>query len=393
MNFLPKIERVTRDVTVSHFLLMLGYKLFAFYFPLFLLQKGLSAPQVGYAFLLIYLPIALFAPIAGFFNHRVNPSLLMVLGISGYGAYSLGMLFLDVSLIFYAFQVLLGISASLFFVSSRAILMGFHLEKPDRSFGWFYSAPFYTDVLGPAFGAFLIWKFGFTGVFLASFLIYAFNALFTLARLWSFTDPLKDSEKVREIFSHYGIFLNALRQSGSSILLAVSFIALVTGGVYHAFFVVFLKDIGWTQNQILLFGTLSAALFTPLSLYGISKLGKQTSAKSMLQGFTVYSLTSILFGLLGKGLSFVNALVLMLLKDFGSFMANSGRSGKITNSLSSHPEEAGAVDTIFSPLAQSVGFLLAIVLIGKVDYPVMFVMGGVLVLLCTIFAGIAKRGD
>lgn len=136
-----QIEKITRDATISHFFLMFGYKLFSLYFPLFLVAKNFSIPQVGYTHFLIYLPIALFAPIVGFLNHRINPAILSSLGILGYGIYSLGMIIFPNLLTFYLFQVILGISAALFFVSSRAILIGSKLENPDRAFAWFILPP------------------------------------------------------------------------------------------------------------------------------------------------------------------------------------------------------------------------------------------------------------
>jgi MFS family permease len=142
---------------------MFGYKLFSLYFPLFLVAKNFSIPQVGYTHFLIYLPIALSAPIVGFLNHRINPAILASLGIFGYGIYALGMIIFPNLFLFYLFQILLGISAALFFVSSRAILMGSKLENPDRAFAWFYSATSYAEAIAPAVGAFFIWKFNFTG--------------------------------------------------------------------------------------------------------------------------------------------------------------------------------------------------------------------------------------
>src|SRR3990167_5988787 len=92
MAIFPKIEKITRDASISHFLLMFGYRIFSVYFPLFLVAKSFSIPQIGYAHFLIYLPIALFAPLAGFLNHKINPAILMASGILGYGVYSLGMI-------------------------------------------------------------------------------------------------------------------------------------------------------------------------------------------------------------------------------------------------------------------------------------------------------------
>lgn len=119
MSILPKIEKVTRDATISHFFLMFGYKLFSLYFPLFLVARGFSLPEVGYTYLLIYLPIALFAPFVGFLNHKINPAILASVGILGYGVYALGMILIRNPALFYFWQVLLGISAALFFCLSQ----------------------------------------------------------------------------------------------------------------------------------------------------------------------------------------------------------------------------------------------------------------------------------
>jgi len=106
---------IIRDVTAVHFLLMFGYKLFSAYFPLFLASQGMSLPQIGYSYLLIYLPIALFAPLAGFFSRKTNPTLLMMLGIFGYGAYALAMIFGAQTAYFYFLQIGLGIFCFLIF--------------------------------------------------------------------------------------------------------------------------------------------------------------------------------------------------------------------------------------------------------------------------------------
>jgi len=189
---LPKIEKITRDATISHFFLMFGYKLFSLYFPLFLVARGMSLPEVGYTYLLIYLPIALFAPIASFLNHKINPAILASLGILGYSLYALGMILIQNPALFYFWQVLLGISAALFFVSSRAILMGSKLENPDRAFGWFYTAPFYADAFAPAVGALFIWKFNFFGVFVFSLVLQFLTAIFCFTKLKRQTVSLVD---------------------------------------------------------------------------------------------------------------------------------------------------------------------------------------------------------
>ena len=81
MFALPKIEKVTRDATLTHFFLLFGYKTFSLYFPLYLVSRNFSLAEVGYTYLLIYLPIVLFSPLVGFLLYKINPALLASLGI------------------------------------------------------------------------------------------------------------------------------------------------------------------------------------------------------------------------------------------------------------------------------------------------------------------------
>src|SRR3989338_2891007 len=113
-------EKTTRNIALVHFSMMFGYKLFSLYFPLFLVEKNFTLPQVGYSTFLIYLPIALVATFVGFLNYKIN-------------------------------------SAALFFVSTRAILMSSSLENPNRTFAWFYTAPAYAAAIAPVVGALIIW--------------------------------------------------------------------------------------------------------------------------------------------------------------------------------------------------------------------------------------------
>ena len=329
MAFLPKIEKITRDAVITHFLLMFGYKVFSLYFPLFLVIKGFSLPQVGYTYLLIYLPLALSTSIVGFLNHRINPAVLATVGISGYGIYALGMILIENPLLFYLWQVLLGISAALFFVSARSILIGSSLENPDRAFGWFYSAPYYADAFAPAVGAILIWKLDFFGVF-------------------------------------------------------ISFSVLLLAGFYRAFFVLFLKEeLFWSQNFILIFTSVFSLLFLPLSLLIIQHLGRFRSEKNIFQGGIVDGLFSILFGVAIPILSFFSVLIINVGRAMGSLTCSSGRSGLISDKLKEYPEEAGAIDTIFAPLGGALGSFIAGLIIGFLGYGNTFIFGGLFVIIVT----------
>lgn len=384
MSIFPKIEKVTRDATISHFFLMFGYKLFSLYFPLFLVAKNFSIPQVGYTHFLIYLPIALFAPIVGFLNHRINPGVLAAIGIAGYGIYALGMLIFPNLLTFYFFQALLGISAALFFVSSRAILMGSKLENPARAFAWFYSAPSWADAIAPAVGAFFIWKFDFLGVFILSLVLQFFNAIFCFSQLKTQTKQLTETITIKKSSQNYLKVVQIISWKNILPFVSISFFVLLLAGFNNAFFVLFLKELGWSQNQILIFNSILSLVFLPISLWVIKRVAKFPSEINICRGSQITGIFSILLGGLSSILNFCLVFFIMLGKSIGGLMAGSGRSGLLTTKLEKFPEESAAIDTIFSPLATAFGALIGGLLISILGFPLIFIIGGIFIFLAGI---------
>ena len=397
MFLLPKIEKVTRDTTLTLFFLMFGYKLFSLYFPLFLVDIGFSLPEVGYNYLLIYLPIALFAPIVGFFNHKINPAVLSTIGILGYGIYVLGMILISPHTnfgvgLFYFWQVILGISAALFFVSARAILISSPLENYDRAFGWFYSAPFYADAIAPAVGTLFIWKFNFIGVFILSLAIQIFTATFCFSQLKKQgVRPLDKHFSFQKFQQNYRRVLPKIKgptrggYPDVSPLILISFSVLLVSGFYQAFLILFLKDsLLWSQNLILVFISVFSALFLPLSLFLIKQLGQFKSAKNIFRGGLIAGTFSILFGVMTPVLNFFNILLINLGRAAGDLISGAGRSGLISQKLKENPEEAGALDTIFSPLGVALGAGIAGLIIGFLGYQLLFLLGGIFVIVITL---------
>ena len=396
MFSLPKIEKITRDATMAHFFLMFGYKLFSLYFPLFLVAKNFSLFQIGYTNFLIYLPIALFAPLVGFLNHRINPAILTAIGISGYGIYSLGMILSHSLFIFYLFQIVLGVSASLFFVSSRAILMGSKLENPDRAFAWFYSAPSYADAVAPAVGAFFIWQFDFLGVFILSIILQFFNAIFCFRNLRKKTGHLTENIKIKDSGQNYLKVLGSIKGKDFLPLVLVSFLVLILAGFNNTFFVLFLKNLGWSQNQILIFSSLLSFIFFPISIWVIKQVGRLKSETNISRGAQITGIFSILLGSVANILNFYSVFIIMLGKYVGGLMAGAGRSGIMTTKLRKYPEESAAVDTIFAPLATAFGAIIGGFLISPLGYPLIFILGGILIFGAGFFCrkcGVVKSED
>lgn len=381
MSFIPHFEGTIRNSTISHFLLMLGYKLFSLYFPLFLLAKGLSLQKVGFTYLLIYLPIAIFSPIIGALSRKINPFFLILSGIFGYGLYSLGMLVLPLSWFFYILQIILGISASLFFVGNRVILISLHLNKPSQSFGWFYSASHWASEFAPIIGAGVILLSGFNAVFVLSILIYLVNILFTFFSIpKNFNIQLVSDSSGTSLNHFYHVIKKSLSGNIFPILI-FSLAILILGGFYQSFFLIFLKSIGWSRTEILTYSSLLSFLFVPISLYGIKILSGSSIIKTIIIGGVIFAISSIAIGLTASLLGFVGILVIMEIGEFGSFLSGSSRSGFISKIFSSFPHGAAVLDTIFSPLGVGVGSLVGGLLIGYVGYAGIFISGGVIILL------------
>jgi MFS family permease len=384
MSIIPKIEKITFDASLSHFLLMFGYKLFSLYFPLFLVAQGLSLPQVGYTYLLIYLPIAIFSPVVGFFSHKINPLILAGLGIFGYGFYSLAMILIhpvQFPILFSFFQIFLGISAAMFFVSMRGILMASKLENHNRAFAWFYSSPAYADVIAPVIGALLIWKFGFVGVFAISVMIQFFNGIFCFSQIrkQKFVKTNKNFQ-FKEYNQNYKNVFKTLKQKVILAPIIIGFSVLILAGFYRAFFVLFLKDLGWSQNLILFFVSSLSLLFLPLSLYVIKRVGDKQSEKSIFQGALLTSGFSIALGLFGGFANFFIIFFIKLGQGLSGLMCGSGRSGLLSQKLKKYPEEASAIDTIFSPLGVALGSLISGLIIGFLGFNNLFILGGLFVI-------------
>jgi len=383
MSIFPKIEKITFDATLIHFLLMFGYRMFSVYFPLFLVSRGFSLFQVGYNYLLIYLPIAIFSPLVGFLNHKISPAILAAAGALGYGIYALGMIFTKNLTIFYFFQILLGVSAALFFVSMRTVLISSSLENYDRAFGWFYSAPYYAGAIAPVIGAIFIWRSGFTGVFIFSVVIQILTALYCFFKFSKrVVKPLDEHFNFQKLGQNYGKVFQKIKGREVLFPILISFSVLLAGGFYQGFGILSLKGVlHWSQDMILAIIAVFCFLFSLFSLFLIRRLEKFRSERNIFQGGVVAGFFSILFGVFLPYLNYFYYLLINLFQSAGSLICDSGRSGLVSQKLEEQSEEAGALDTVFSPLGTALGALISGLIIGFLGYQLLFVSGGLLVIL------------
>lgn len=390
-----KIEKphIIRGVTIIHFLLMFGYKLFSLYFPLFLITRNFTLPQVGWTYLLIYLPIALFAPLAGFASKKTHPAAIMTLGILGYAVYGLGMIFITDSGLFYFWQVLLGVSASLFFTASRVMMMSFPMANSERGFSWFYNAPLWADALAPFLGALLILAGGFAAAFVLSVIIQLVAAVYCVAVLLRI--PVAAASKNLS----FGIFFSGWKNGARAVfkgelgfLVLISFSVLFSGG-FFTFFILFLKDVlAWSRESIIFYSAASSAFFVLAYVLLIRRRQLDDPAKNVREGGLIAGIFAIVFGVFAPALNLWSIFTFDFFRGAGSFLCNSGRSALLNCRLRDSPGEAGALDTVFSPLGMALGSAIGGLLIGFVGYRWLFALGGILIIGCVAISGFELDG-
>lgn len=396
----PKIEKITRDVTIVHFLLMFGYKLFSLFYPLFLISMGMTAFKVGWIYLLLYGSIAISALAVNFFIHRFQPSVVASIGILGYGIYSLIMLTTKDPVFFYFAQIVLGISAAFWLVSLKSILIESRPSSFAESFGWFYSAPEYASAAAPAIGALVIWKFGFPGVFVLSFLIQLFNSFYCYFKLKndnsSEINILKSKDparvfRVKDLRNKYSRILSELKNDSLIMRgLAVIFIALISGGVYRAFFVLYLENLSFTESDILKFMAALSILFIPLSLAIIKVIGKFKNMENINIGAGASGFAVFVMGVFGPILGGVHFLIFMVIDGFGGLALGAGKSALFAGKFTKDKEEASTLDSIISQAGIAIGGILGGILISVIGYGYTFAFLGAIVLMFALFNAIIR---
>jgi len=388
ISYLPRIEKTTFDVSLVHFLLMFGYKLFSLFYPLYLASVGISLISIGNIYFLTYSIISVSCFLINFYIHKTNPARVAALGIFGYGIFALMMLLSQDIRIFYAAQVVLGISAAAWLVSLKFILMNAPSENRTSSFGWFYAMPSYATALAPAIGGIIIWKFGFSGVFFASVVIQFTNAIYAYLRLKD-EGPTAQAASERETASPVQLsqikrYKEAfhLLNSKKEVVLMLSFIfaTLILGGIYRAFFVLLLKDLSYTQEEIIGLTSALAFMYVPFSILVIKIMERLHKSKIATGGMLLEGAASVFLGVFYGALSTASIFVLNLLDSMGALALGSGKSAFFAKKLDRFKEEASTIDSIMTTLGPAIGGLIGGLAVAAWGYQETFFIAGTIVL-------------
>ncbi|MBW6441275.1 MFS transporter, partial [Patescibacteria group bacterium] len=334
-SWFPKMEKTTFDVSLVHFLLMFGYKLFSLYYPLFLISNGFSILNVGSIYLLTYSVIAVSSVIINYYIHNLNPSKVASHGIAGYGIFALLMLLGSNIYVFYFAQIVLGISAATWLVSLRLILMRSKTDSKSRSFGWFYSMPHYASAIAPLIGGVVILKFGFVGVFVLSVLIQFANAIYAYKRLNG--NSLSSDKRIphklpgKSLKKNYIKVFRIIKSDGTFVMILMSILTfLILGGIYRAFFVLFMEDLSFSETDIIRFISIISVMYLPLSILLIKIIEKLRNKKIISGGIIIEGIVTIVLGIFASVMNLFGLFVLMMIDSLGAMAFASGKSSYLS---------------------------------------------------------------
>ena len=392
-SWFPKMEKTTFDVSLVHFLLMFGYKLFSLYYPLYLISIGFSVMNIGSIYMLTYFVIAVSSLTISRYIRRFNPSKVASFGIAGYGVFALMMLSAHNIYIFYLAQIILGFSAAAWLVSLRLILMKAKSESKSRSFGWFYSMPHYASVIAPLIGGAIILRFGFTGVFILSLIIQFANAFYAYIKL---NGNVKISSnnidlKNKSPKNNYKKIYNHIKEDGVLMFVLISvFSALILGGIYRAFFVLFLENLSFSQSDIIKFIAIASVAYLPLSVIVIKIIGKLKNKKIISSGIVAEGFVTIVFGMFASVMSLFGLFIVMTVDSLGALAVGSGKSALLSKRLKEYKEEASVIDTILVTLGPALGAFIGGLAISSIGFEKTFLFAGAVVFVFGIISWFIK---
>ncbi len=368
--------------SISHFLVLFGYKMFSLYYPLFLEKKGFNLAVIGSMYMLIYISMAVFSLLVWRIVHR-SPCLvkyIIPIGIVGYAAYSVGMITAKTQLHFYIWQLELGLSAALFYIGVRSVIMGHKSRSYDKEFLYFYSAPFYSNFLAPTVGGLILWAFSFREIFVASLFVYLIAITFAYLK-WNKISI----ERIAKHKTSCGSIFDPLKKEGVNVIfLTVAFLAMFSVGIYRGFFVLLLKnEFGMNKSNIVVWIAVTSFISIPISWKLARFVEKRRSEHNLLVGNCISSVMALAVALCFT----LPALFFIFLIEYAAkLISESGKSGLITRFFK-HDEEGGAVfDTFLTAFGVASGAFIGGMMAGSHGIRTAFLMDSVALCLSLIIA-------
>jgi predicted MFS family arabinose efflux permease len=368
MKHLP--QGIIVSIPLAHFFILFGYKLFSLYFPLFLLEKGFSLLNIGYAYLLIYGSIAIVSPLLRKIFVGRDAVKLMQLAFLGFVFYSLGMIISRSVLEIFVWQVVLGVSSATFHLSSRLIIS--ETRDSTKGFSYFYAMPFIASFLAPLVGGILIVLSGFTEAFIFSISVYLSGIVFlrvTMKRKYIIHSRKRELEYVKKVLKGRWSFVLAFT------------VALVTIGIYRSFFVVFLErvlELG--KPEIVGWMVIGSLLLCLISLK-TSELARRNEKNDIFVGNLVSGVSSVVIALSHSVLVLFPA---FLFENMGRWLSETGKSGFLAKNMKKDEEAAATIDTLLTSFCVALGSLIAGIVSEYIGIRPLFAASGILLIFSAI---------
>ncbi len=358
--------------SISHFLVLFGYKLFSLYYPLFLESRGFDLASIGGMYLLLYGGMGITSPLVRKILIGKNPARFLPVGIAGYALYSIGMIFSTTKLQFYLWQLFLGISAATFYMSARSIIMESRSVSYDRDFAYFYSAPLYSTFLAPLIGGVILWKYDFAHIFMLSIFIYIIAVVFAIREGKGMGKTLRKEAMMAQALTRI------LKVSRNLYILVLAFIALISVGIHRGFFVLFLEnELGFSYEKIIVWIAASSFISIPLSWEIARFVEKRESEKNIAIGNSLSGVMALLIALCYN----VYALFVLYVSEYAAkLISESGKSGFLTKVFKREEESGAMLDTMLTSFGVAVGALVGGMVAHAFGLRTVFLINGAILL-------------
>ncbi len=368
------IKPLSRIVIVpfTHFFILFGYKLFSLFFPLYLLEKGFSLSEIGYAYLLIYGTAAVVSPLLRKVLSGKESRILIQIAFLGYIIYSIGMIFSGSVFEILVFQIILGIAAAIFYISSRFIIS--EDKQKVQEFSYFYATPFIANFLAPLIGGVIIVLFGFSPVFTLSIGVYLTGMVFA-----------KKFIKGKYVFKTHSDELDTIKKvlkRWNKLFIAFS-MAIVSIGVYRTFFVVFLEEVLILERNYIILWVISGSVILSILSLKFIDISRVKDYRILFFGNTISGIASIIIALFYSLFTGIIYLA-FLAENIGRWLSETGKSSFLVRVMKRDREMAATLDTIITSGLVAIGSLTGGVISTFIGIPALFFLTGILLIFSSI---------